>query len=190
MWNDDITFCMDNKCEITKCPRNMKNIRDKSIPHSYFMDVPPDCLKRTEKCDNVRTGVFAYLNHGQEESNKQTNKMDKLEKVIKGLETCLSTDDGDYKCERCPYKKTDLNCIKENKRDALKLLKEQQAEINKLNGFINGFSRDAVPIVRCVNCISRIPAKDPDCTVCNNPKSPCYQREIRDSDFCALGKAW
>lgn len=52
--------------------------------------------------------------------------MDKLEKTIKGLETCLSTDDGDYKCERCPYKNTDLICIKENKRDALELLKEQR----------------------------------------------------------------
>ena len=59
--------------------------------------------------------------------------MDKLEKAIKGLETCLSTDDGDYKCERCPYKNTDLICIKENKCDALELLKEKQGQNNKLD---------------------------------------------------------
>ena len=59
--------------------------------------------------------------------------MDKLEKAIKGLETCLSTDDGDYKCERCPYKNTNLICIKENKRDALELLKEQKEQCNKLD---------------------------------------------------------
>ena len=58
--------------------------------------------------------------------------MNKLEKAIKGLETCLSTDDGDYKCERCPYKNTDLICIKEIKRDALELLKEQKDAIIKI----------------------------------------------------------
>ena len=69
--------------------------------------------------------------------------MDKLEKTIKGLETCLSTDDGDYKCERCPYKNTDLICIKENKRDALNLLKEQNSlmlaldQSNSANEYLN-----------------------------------------------------
>lgn len=32
------------------------------------------------------------------------------------------------------------------------LLKEQEAEIEQLNRFVNGFSRDAVPVVRCKDC--------------------------------------
>ena len=37
--------------------------------------------------------------------------------------------------------------------DALALLKEQEDRINDLKGFINGFSKDAVPVVRCKNCL-------------------------------------
>lgn len=42
---DDITFC-PKKCGMTKCPRNQANIRDKSVPHSYFVEVPTDCPKK------------------------------------------------------------------------------------------------------------------------------------------------
>ena len=95
--------------------------------------------------------------------------MAELDKVIKAWECCNPLN---RRCFECPY---DADCFHDSFdrvaiADMVKLLKERQ------------------PIVRCVNCISRIPAKDPDCTVCNNPKSPCYQREIRDSDFCAWGK--
>lgn len=42
--------------------------------------------------------------------------------------------------------------LEAGKNIALSLLKEQNNEIIKLNGFINGFSRNAVPVVRCKNC--------------------------------------
>ena len=45
LWCDDITFCQE-KCEWKDCPRNSNNIRDKKIPHSYFVDTPDDCPKR------------------------------------------------------------------------------------------------------------------------------------------------
>ena len=32
------------------------------------------------------------------------------------------------------------------------LLKEQEAKIEQLNRFVNGFSRDAIPVVRCKDC--------------------------------------
>lgn len=32
------------------------------------------------------------------------------------------------------------------------LLKEQEARIEQLNRFVNGFSREAVPVVRCKDC--------------------------------------
>ena len=42
--------------------------------------------------------------------------------------------------------------IEERASEALDLLKEQKAETEKLIGFINGFSKDAVPVVRCKDC--------------------------------------
>ena len=45
MWNDDITFCLDSECKLNECPRNQINMRDRSIPHSYSLERPEDCLK-------------------------------------------------------------------------------------------------------------------------------------------------
>ena len=53
-----------------------------------------------------------------------------LEKVIKGLETCLRENIEGYKCETCPYLK-DTGCVKKNKMDALKLLKSLQPKIGQ-----------------------------------------------------------
>ena len=36
--------------------------------------------------------------------------------------------------------------------EALELLKEQEAKIEQLNRFVNGFSRNAMPVVRCKDC--------------------------------------
>lgn len=47
---DDITFCR-KACRRTSCMRNMKNIRDHSIPHSFFVEVPPDCPYRKKQDD-------------------------------------------------------------------------------------------------------------------------------------------
>lgn len=46
---DDITFC-HWKCDTRTCPRNRCNIRDNSVPHSFFAEaIPPnDCPKRRE----------------------------------------------------------------------------------------------------------------------------------------------
>ena len=44
LYCDDISFC-PHKCNILKCPRNSINIRDRSVPHSYFVETPPDCPK-------------------------------------------------------------------------------------------------------------------------------------------------
>lgn len=50
-----------------------------------------------------------------------------MEKVIKGLEQCISAD---KTCSECPYKGT--TCTTTLNADALALLKEQEAEIRKL----------------------------------------------------------
>ena len=48
LYDDDITFCPDDKCKVTSCMRNPANIRDRSIPHSYFKEIPSDCPSRYE----------------------------------------------------------------------------------------------------------------------------------------------
>ena len=48
MFCDDISFC-PKKCSRLTCPRNSKNIRDKSVPHSYFVETPSDCPKLQQK---------------------------------------------------------------------------------------------------------------------------------------------
>ena len=45
LWCDDITFCQE-ECEVLGCPRNQHNIRDRSIPHSYSVEIPLDCPKK------------------------------------------------------------------------------------------------------------------------------------------------
>lgn len=58
--------------------------------------------------------------------------MDKLEKVLKGIEICLHPGS----CRECPYYRvydtTIEKCAKEMMQDALELLKAQQKEIEKL----------------------------------------------------------
>ena len=51
--------------------------------------------------------------------------MDKLEKVIKGIEQCLICGIAEDKCIECPYR-SDTSCITRIKRDALELLKEHK----------------------------------------------------------------
>lgn len=41
---DDQTFC-PAECELMQCERNKKHIRIKEVPHSYFTEIPPNCLK-------------------------------------------------------------------------------------------------------------------------------------------------
>jgi len=48
MWCDDITFCQE-ECSWMNCPRNSKNIRDKTIPHSFSVEIPMDCPKKVGK---------------------------------------------------------------------------------------------------------------------------------------------
>jgi len=77
--------------------------------------------------------------------------MHDIEKVIENLERMLSN-----------YDMLDDIVINKNNemlmfhravaKAALDLLKEQKEEIEQLNRFVNGFSRDAMPVVRCNDC--------------------------------------
>lgn len=50
MPTDDITFCQI-KCRRIKCRRNQVNINDRTIPHSFFVERPPDCPYRKRQDD-------------------------------------------------------------------------------------------------------------------------------------------
>lgn len=65
-----------------------------------------------------------------------------------------------------------------------KLPKEQKSEIEQLNRFVNGFSRDAVPVVRCKDCENKEcwgRAGDVVCGIDGTPHRPDW--------FCADGIA-
>ena len=51
LWCDDITFC-PVQCGWKDCPRNQQNIRDKTIPHSFSVEIPHDCPKKLRKGDS------------------------------------------------------------------------------------------------------------------------------------------
>ena len=58
-FSDDITFCPLN-CDNMDCIRNSKNIQDRTIPHSYSIELPDDCpnkirFVRTDETDDNLT---------------------------------------------------------------------------------------------------------------------------------------
>lgn len=50
MASEDISFCPKD-CNRVKCHRNKKNIKDENIPHSFFIETPPDCPYKKNKPD-------------------------------------------------------------------------------------------------------------------------------------------
>lgn len=54
-FSDDITFC-PKECEIVSCMRNKANIRNKSIPHSFSVEIPSDCPLTWKVEQNDQTG--------------------------------------------------------------------------------------------------------------------------------------
>lgn len=54
MPSEDITFCMNDKCDVMKCFRNQKHIR-LPIPHLFaFLEGTEDCIKFNKNADNKR----------------------------------------------------------------------------------------------------------------------------------------
>ena len=113
------------------------------------------------------------------------------EKVIKGL-SCIK---GDLVfCVDCAYSDGNGDCTFSCKAccadDAIALLKEQEARIEQLNRFVNGFSREAVPVVRCKDCINCV--KEPNgelyCDILAVGYEPLGSKKVNGDWFCADGK--
>jgi len=71
LYCDDITFCQE-QCDWLSCPRNQKNIRDKTIPHSFFVEIPEDCPKNGKAVERIpdRESVIGHLNDCMEASRR------------------------------------------------------------------------------------------------------------------------
>ena len=112
-----------------------------------------------------------------------------VEKVIKGLhqhcECSLF-----YRCGECPYYAVSdgqFSCKDRLLDDALAMLKELEAMIEQLNRFANGFSRDAVPVVRCKDCVESYFASN---RIQSEQTLACgkYGIDVTPEYFCADGE--
>lgn len=78
------------------------------------------------------------------------------EKVIKGLEVCTSIEDGESCPKKCPYYQDVCYGYDQLMRDALALLKEQEAELQKgryySDVFDIGYKAGKESIVLCKDC--------------------------------------
>ena len=72
--------------------------------------------------------------------------------------------------------------------DMLALLKEQKAAINQLNGCVNEFGKDVVPVVRCKDCIYYDQGDERH--ICNPGTGSCIIQGVYcvDNWFCAGGE--
>ena len=72
--------------------------------------------------------------------------------VVCDIERCVSHIPDT--CKDCShyYGTIGIGCMEALMEDTLALIKEQEAKIEQLNRFVNGFSLDATPVVRCKNC--------------------------------------
>lgn len=105
------------------------------------------------------------------------------DKVMKNIECCLRPNNTNL-CGECSYKDIPYDCKHALIKDVHDLLKEQEAKIEKLIGFINGFSKDAVPVVRCKDCKNR----RMDTMSFSTHWCPIRAEYVDDDFFCADGK--
>lgn len=87
------------------------------------------------------------------------------EKVIKGLDVCVDRVPGKYSCYECPYEIDGNSCEINLTKDALALLKEQEAVEPKK---VKGYNPPMYTIYEyeCEKCKSPILNKQPYCMGC------------------------
>lgn len=73
-------------------------------------------------------------------------------------------------------------------QDAMALLTKQATEIEKLTNYINGFSRDAVPVVRCRDCVKRPDEHETELNGKSYRYCELHRRWTTDDWFCADGE--
>ena len=105
-----------------------------------------------------------------------------MEKVINIYANCLLNDK--QCCSDCYTGGPGLGiaCRQQILTDALYLLKEQEERIEQLKRFVNGFSREAVHVVRCKDCKNHGTINCPMCEEAN------CTFNMADDWFCADGR--
>ena len=74
--------------------------------------------------------------------------------------------------------------------DAIELIHKKNERIEQLNRFVNGFSRDAMPVVRCKDCIHRGNSEKCVLSAISEEKDfPLFMLDNRGDWFCADGVA-
>ena len=48
---DDTIYCQRKDCRRKTCKRNQMHIKDKTVPHSFYVERPPDCPYRKKQDD-------------------------------------------------------------------------------------------------------------------------------------------
>ena len=73
--------------------------------------------------------------------------------------------------------------------DAVELIHKKNERIEQLNRFVNGFSRDAMPVVRCKDCKhgNQLFADYVSCEISEENESGCHASHKPDW-FCADGE--
>ena len=99
------------------------------------------------------------------------------DEIIKTLEQCLLN--VSCQCEQVGCYLADQHDCREQLFDnVVAMLKEQRRKVEDLTGFINGFSKNAVPVVRCGECRFSVSCSIRTFAIATND----------DDWFCADGK--
>ncbi len=163
MWTDDISFCPIEKCRRKACPRNQMNIRDRTIPHSYFVERPPDCPYRKKQDD------FYHIRQ-----KGGVTKPDR-KKIIGHLNDCMEASRRDN---------TWVFVRKDIVEDALALLKEQDNCENCAIAI-----EDRQPVVRCKDCKHRGNSEKCVLSAISEEKNfPLFILDNRGEWYCADGE--
>ena len=105
MFCDGISFCPNEKCTLKTCKRNQANIRDHTIPHSYFVDTPEDCPrileKREKEEEKKRMESRKFCGHNHESMDRILDTMCKLEDRIELSEEEEEAFDIAIQCVTC-----------------------------------------------------------------------------------------
>ena len=100
--------------------------------------------------------------------------MTEREKVVKGLEVCIEREPGKYTCHECPYETDGNDCEINLTKDALAMLKEQKALLNKAYELLADMGLDFF----CEDLICNDGWCDDHCTT-NGTTPECIERWLR-----------
>ena len=95
LWCDDITFCQET-CERMDCPRNKHHIRDRSVPHSFSVEIPQDCPKKQEGGEVGMKELIIKVDDPSERAWDGSSKVFETKELVRCKDceyACICSDD-------------------------------------------------------------------------------------------------